>query len=257
MIRRIRVPLPRVAAVERVPLRPQSVVRAISDSPASDALVCLDCGANTHFAARFLMIRDGQQLVATGMLATMAPGLPFAIAAQLAYPGRQVVAIVGDGGFAMLMAELSTAVRYSLPVKDHRVAQLHARRSRFRAKGARQSPLRMRTRRHRFRAGCSGVRGAGIAMRPASGTAAGDRVPAACPRDGCARSASRCGRADYRAGQACCLSVRRSIRWPASHAASSLLDLRVAEISKRDMRVEGGKVVEFRARISLSLKYEV
>ncbi|WP_284505014.1 thiamine pyrophosphate-dependent enzyme [Caballeronia sp. INDeC2] len=109
--------LDRVAAVDRTPLRPQSVIRAISDALAPDALVCLDCGANTHFAARFLTIRSGQQLVATGMLATMAPGLPFAIAAQLAYPGRQVVAIVGDGGFAMLMAELSTAVRYGLPVK--------------------------------------------------------------------------------------------------------------------------------------------
>ena len=47
----------------------------------------------------------------------MAPGLPFAIAAQLAYPSRQSVAVVGDGGFAMLMAELSTAVAQDLPVK--------------------------------------------------------------------------------------------------------------------------------------------
>jgi thiamine pyrophosphate-dependent acetolactate synthase large subunit-like protein len=47
----------------------------------------------------------------------MTPGLPFAIAAQLANPGRQVVAIVGDGEFAMLMAELSTAVKNCLPVK--------------------------------------------------------------------------------------------------------------------------------------------
>ena len=51
------------------------------------------------------------------MLDTMAPGLPYAIAAQLAYPGRQTVAVVGDGGFAMLMAELATAVQHDLPVK--------------------------------------------------------------------------------------------------------------------------------------------
>jgi pyruvate dehydrogenase (quinone)/pyruvate decarboxylase len=51
------------------------------------------------------------------MLASMAPGLSYAIAAQLAYPDRQSVAIVGDGGFAMLMAELSTAVAHKLPVK--------------------------------------------------------------------------------------------------------------------------------------------
>ena len=51
------------------------------------------------------------------MMASMAPGLPFAIAAQLAYPDRQSVAIVGDGGFAMLMAEMTTAVQNKLPVK--------------------------------------------------------------------------------------------------------------------------------------------
>jgi pyruvate dehydrogenase (quinone)/pyruvate decarboxylase len=51
------------------------------------------------------------------MLASMAPGLPFAIAAQPAHPGRQVVMIVGDGGFGMLTAEMSTAVRYGLPIK--------------------------------------------------------------------------------------------------------------------------------------------
>jgi pyruvate dehydrogenase (quinone) len=50
------------------------------------------------------------------MLATMAPGMSFAIAAQLAYPGRQSLAIVGDGGFAMLMAELSTALTRNLAV---------------------------------------------------------------------------------------------------------------------------------------------
>jgi pyruvate dehydrogenase (quinone)/pyruvate decarboxylase len=51
------------------------------------------------------------------MLATMMPGRSFATAAQLAYPDRQSVAIFGDGGFAMLMAELSTAVAQNLPVK--------------------------------------------------------------------------------------------------------------------------------------------
>jgi pyruvate dehydrogenase (quinone) len=109
--------LDNIAASERTPLRPQSVIRAVSDALAPDAIVCLDCGANTHFSARFLTLRRGQQLIATGMLATMAPGLSYAIAAQLANPGRQIVAIVGDGGFAMLMAELSTAVKNQLPVK--------------------------------------------------------------------------------------------------------------------------------------------
>ena len=109
--------LQRVEATSRSPLRPQMVVRALSDLLAGDAIVSLDCGANTHFAARCLRLREDQRLTGTGMLASMAAGLPFAIAAQLAYPGRQSVTVVGDGGFAMLMAELSTAVSQQLPVK--------------------------------------------------------------------------------------------------------------------------------------------
>jgi pyruvate dehydrogenase (quinone) len=109
--------LEKVETTPRSPLRPQMVIRALSDLMAEDAVISLDCGANTHFAARNIRLRENQRLTGTGMLATMAPGLPFSIAAQLAYPGRQSVAVVGDGGFAMLMAELSTAVAQNLPVK--------------------------------------------------------------------------------------------------------------------------------------------
>jgi pyruvate dehydrogenase (quinone) len=109
--------LDRIASSTQVPLRPQVVMKAVSDLIADNAVLSLDCGANTHFAARHIRLRANQQLTSPGMLATMAPGLPFAIAAQFAYPDRQSVAIVGDGGFAMLMAELSTAVHHQLPVK--------------------------------------------------------------------------------------------------------------------------------------------
>jgi pyruvate dehydrogenase (quinone)/pyruvate oxidase len=53
----------------------------------------------------------------SGTLASMANGLPYAIAAQIAYPQRQCVAFVGDGGFSMLMAEFATAVKHQLPIK--------------------------------------------------------------------------------------------------------------------------------------------
>jgi len=109
--------LEQVETTVRSPLRPQMVIRALSDLMADNAVISLDCGANTHFAARCLRLRANQRLTGTGMLATMAPGVSFAIAAQLAYPGRQSVAIVGDGGFAMLMAELTTAVAHNLPIK--------------------------------------------------------------------------------------------------------------------------------------------
>jgi pyruvate dehydrogenase (quinone) len=107
----------RVVATERSPMRPQTAIAALSEALAPDAVISLDCGANTHFAARTLMLKEGQRLTGTGLLATMGPGLPYAVAAALAYPNRQSVAIVGDGGFAMLMAELTTAVRHNLPVK--------------------------------------------------------------------------------------------------------------------------------------------
>jgi pyruvate dehydrogenase (quinone) len=109
--------LEKVESTVQTPLRPQMVIRALSDLLAEDAVISLDCGANTHFAARCLRLRANQRLTGTGMLASMAPGLPYAIAAKLAYPDRQSVAVVGDGGFAMLMAELATAVANNLPVK--------------------------------------------------------------------------------------------------------------------------------------------
>jgi pyruvate dehydrogenase (quinone) len=109
--------LERVCATARSPLRPQMVMHVLSELLAPDAVISLDCGANTHFAARIIQLREKQKLTGTGMLATMAPGLPYCIAAQLAFPGRQSVAVVGDGGFSQLMAELVTAVKYELPVK--------------------------------------------------------------------------------------------------------------------------------------------
>jgi pyruvate dehydrogenase (quinone)/pyruvate oxidase/pyruvate decarboxylase len=64
-----------------------------------------------------LQIKSGQQVTVCGNLASMSPGLPYAIAAQLAYPQRQSIAMVGDGSFTMLIGELATAVLYNLPVK--------------------------------------------------------------------------------------------------------------------------------------------
>lgn len=76
-----------------------------------------DSGTIATWAARHWTIRGGREFYLSGNLASMAPGLPYAIAAQLAHPGRQVVAFVGDGGFSMLMAEFLTAARHRLPIK--------------------------------------------------------------------------------------------------------------------------------------------
>ena len=109
--------LNQVESTGRSPLRPQMVIKALSDLLPDDAVISLDCGANTHFAARCLRLKANQRLTGTGMLATMAPGLSFGIAAKCAFPNRPSIVIVGDGGFSMLMAELTTAVANNLPVK--------------------------------------------------------------------------------------------------------------------------------------------
>lgn len=98
-------------------IKPQYLVSQVSKLLKDDAIIAIDTGAHTVFTARHWQIRPNQKVAVSGNLATMAPGLPYAMAAQLAYPGRQCVAMVGDGGFTMLMGEMVTAVRYNLPVK--------------------------------------------------------------------------------------------------------------------------------------------
>ena len=105
------------AARMDVPMKPQRVAAAVDRLLADDAIIVSDSGTITSWFARHIRARAGQQLSLSGNLATMACGLPYAIGAQVAYPDRQVVAIVGDGGFSMLMADFVTAVKYQLPIK--------------------------------------------------------------------------------------------------------------------------------------------
>lgn len=100
-----------------IPMKPQVVPHLISPLLADDAIVTCDCGNNTTWAARHIQMRGDMQFSTSGLLATMGSGLPYAIAASVAFPGRQVVALVGDGGFTMLMGEMATAVKYKLPIK--------------------------------------------------------------------------------------------------------------------------------------------
>lgn len=107
----------RIETSSKLPLQPQLVARQVSELLTPDALVTFDCGSNTFFAARHISMLPTQSLALGGNLGTMACGLPFAVAGQLAYPERQCVAFVGDGGFTMLMGEFATAVKYKLPIK--------------------------------------------------------------------------------------------------------------------------------------------
>jgi pyruvate dehydrogenase (quinone) len=105
------------ATREDVPMKPQVVAATLNDLLADDAIISTDSGTITTWVARYVQLKRGQLFSCSGNLATMAPGLPYAIAAQIAYPGRQSVAFVGDGGFTMLMGEFATAVKYRLPIK--------------------------------------------------------------------------------------------------------------------------------------------
>lgn len=99
------------------PMKPQLVAWELGKRLSSNAIVSCDSGTITTWFARHIPARRGQMYSLSGTLASMAPGLPYTIAAQIAYPDRQCVAFVGDGGFSMLMADFVTAVKYQLPIK--------------------------------------------------------------------------------------------------------------------------------------------
>jgi pyruvate dehydrogenase (quinone) len=99
------------------PLKPQLVAWELGQRLSDTAIVSADSGTIATWWARQIPAKRGQMYSLSGTLASMANGLPYAIAAQVAYPERQCVAFVGDGGFSMLMAEFATCVKYRLPIK--------------------------------------------------------------------------------------------------------------------------------------------
>ena len=100
-----------------MPMKPQVVTYELNKLLDDDAIVSSDSGTIATWSARYIDIRDRMQFSLSGSLATMANGLPYSIGAAVAYPERQVVCVVGDGGFTMLMGEIATLVKYNLPVK--------------------------------------------------------------------------------------------------------------------------------------------
>ena len=99
------------------PMKPQVIAHELGQRLANNAIVSCDSGTITTWWARHIPVKAGQMHSVSGNLASMACGLPYTLAAQIAYPNRQCVAFVGDGGFSMLMAEFVTAVKYKLPIK--------------------------------------------------------------------------------------------------------------------------------------------
>jgi pyruvate dehydrogenase (quinone) len=116
-VRRWRKMMAEAESRSEVPLKPQRVVKAFGDRMPANAILATDSGQNTELAARHIDIKAGQDFAVSGSLASMACGLPYAIAGGIAFPGRPVFAVVGDGGLAMQLGEFSTAVRYRIPLK--------------------------------------------------------------------------------------------------------------------------------------------
>jgi len=99
------------------PMKPQVVAHELGKRLPENAIVSCDSGTIATWWARHIPVKRGQMHSISGTLATMACGLPYCLAAQVAYPDRPCFAFVGDGGFSMLMAEFVTSVKYQLPIK--------------------------------------------------------------------------------------------------------------------------------------------
>jgi pyruvate dehydrogenase (quinone) len=99
------------------PIHPQQIAKAINDHAAADAVFTCDVGLPTVWAARYLTMNGARRLIGSFWHGSMANALAQSIGAQAVYPGRQVVSLSGDGGFAMLMGDFLSLVQLKLPVK--------------------------------------------------------------------------------------------------------------------------------------------
>jgi pyruvate oxidase/acetolactate synthase-1/2/3 large subunit len=105
------------AKADLIPLRPQYIIKMLNEKTDSDAIFSVDVGENAWWFGRNFWMKQNQKVILSGSLASMGFGLPGALAAKLVYPDRQVICITGDGGFAMVMGDFLTAVKYNLPIK--------------------------------------------------------------------------------------------------------------------------------------------
>ena len=99
------------------PVHREFVAATLDRLAAEDAIFVSDTGMATVWACRYLSMSAGRRLIGSFNHGSMANAMPQAIGAQLAFPGRQVVAMCGDGGLTMLLGDLSTITTYDLPIK--------------------------------------------------------------------------------------------------------------------------------------------
>jgi pyruvate dehydrogenase (quinone) len=102
---------------DKTPIRPEYVAALANRIASDDAVFTCDVGSPVVWAARYVTMNGRRRLIGSFNHGTMANALPHAIGAQTAFPGRQVVALAGDGGLTMLFGELVTLIQNRLPVK--------------------------------------------------------------------------------------------------------------------------------------------
>jgi acetolactate synthase-1/2/3 large subunit len=98
-------------------VKPQYVIETVAELADDDALISVDVGQHQMWAAQFYNFRYPRTWLSSSGLGTMGYGFPAALGAQMAFPDRQVIAFVGDGGFQMTLNDLATMVQYRVPVK--------------------------------------------------------------------------------------------------------------------------------------------
>jgi thiamine pyrophosphate-dependent acetolactate synthase large subunit-like protein len=99
------------------PIRPQYIMKVLSEKLPNNAVISLDVGENCWWFGRNFQMKSTQKMILSGYLASMGFGLPGSLAASIAYPDRDCICITGDGGFSMVMADFLTALKYNLHVK--------------------------------------------------------------------------------------------------------------------------------------------
>ena len=107
--------IPRLS-FDEIPLKPQQVIKELSEAITDDTIVTTDVGQNQMWMAHYFTSRNPRKFISSGGLGTMGFGFPAAMGAKIAMPDNDVVAVCGDGGFLMVCQDLATIKEYEIPV---------------------------------------------------------------------------------------------------------------------------------------------
>jgi pyruvate oxidase len=109
--------LKRGKSEDNIPISQRRLLAALQDLADEDSIISLDAGDNSWWFGRHFKMNGKQKILLSGYFGIMGFGLASAIAAKIAEPDKQSITLIGDGAFAMLMADFTTAVKYNLPIK--------------------------------------------------------------------------------------------------------------------------------------------